>query len=360
MCGVTGRNTSIGGAGRSSSGTYGETVHRAFGNTISGSVMGDDSGEDDADIARLSHDTSVSDVRLQQRTEARAIQAVRAAAGLGLGESVRDGMRSRDSEALLDSTQSRLFDDDDAGSHISINESFSLFEDERGLPDDESAGLRERFLRSPGGTRFDTDMGVEDEVEEGGGYRDSVVEGLFDRLRGSDSTDRGDMMMEEGMDIDNDTVSGSSIPDIRGGSLGSMSLGSQGHSQTQHSVGSGVRVDRSPVISAPSSLQWSDVPGSIHPLPASLPSSLHHSIPSMNSSSGFDLNAPDTSAGTGTARGGSCVVGELIAHKQVLKSLVNIVCMYICRQYSPTQCPLSCSPFQCIFINMIACLTSLP
>ena len=259
MCGVAGRSTSIGGTGRSSSGTYGESIHRAFGNTISGSVMGDDSGEEDADIARLSHDTSVSDVRLQQRTEARAVQAVRAAAGLGLGrgsgsgggDSEHDGIRSRDSETLLDSRQNRLFDDDDAGSHISINESCSLFEDERGLPDDESAGLRERFLRSPGGTRFDTDMGVEDEVDEGGGYRDDVVERLFDRLRGPDSTDR-DMMMEDAMDVDTDTASGSSIPDIRGGSLGSMHSGSQGHGQSQHSVGSGVRIDRSPVLSAPS------------------------------------------------------------------------------------------------------------
>ena len=288
--------------------------------------MGDDSGEEDADIARLSHDTSVSDVRLQQRTEARAIQAVRAAAGLGGGE--HEGIRSRDSEALLDSTQSRLFDDDDAGSHISINESFSLFEDEGGLPDDDTAGLRERFLRSPGGTRFDTDMGVEDEVDEGGDYREDVVERLFDRLRGSDSTDRGDMMMEEGMDVDTDTGSSSSTQDIRGGSIGSMSLGSQGHGQTQHSVGSGVRIDRSPVISAPSSLQWSDVPGAVHPAPSS--SSLHHSIPSMNSSSGFDLNAPDTSAGTGSARGGSCVVGELIAHKQVLKCVACSTCANIC------------------------------
>jgi hypothetical protein len=333
VCGVTGRSTSIGGTGRSSTGTYGESVGRAFGNPISGSVMGDDSGEEDADTARLSHDNSVSDVRQQRRTEARAIQAVRAAAGLGPGldgggggmggESEHEGIRSRDSETLLDTTQSRLFDDDDAGSHISINESFSLFDDERGLQDDESAGLRERFLRSPGGTRFDTDMGVEDEVEEGGGYREDVVERLFDRLRGSDASDRGDMMMDDAMDVDTDPGSGASLSDGRGGSLGSMNLGGQGHSQTQHSVGSGVRVDRSPVISAPSSLQWSDVPGAVHPAPSSSSSSssssLYHTIPSMNSSngSGFDLNAPDSSAGAGTARGGSCVVGELIAHKQV-------------------------------------------
>ena len=118
------------------------------------------------------------------------------------------------------------------------------------------------------------------------------------------------------MDVDTDPGSG----DGRGGSLGSMNLGGQGHGQTQHSVGSGVRVDRSPVISAPSSLQWSDVPGAVQPAPSSS-SSLYNTIPSMNSSSGsgFDLNAPDSSAGAGTARGGSCVVGELIAHKQVHK-----------------------------------------
>lgn len=349
MCGVTGRSTSIGGTGRSSTGTYGESVGRAFGNTISGSVMGDDSGEEDADTARLSHDNSVSDVRQQRRTEARAIQAVRAAAGLGPGlagggggggmggESEHEGIRSRDSETLLDTTQSRLFDDDDAGSHISINESFSLFDDERGLQDDESAGLRERFLRSPGGTRFDTDMGVEDEVEEGGGYREDVVERLFDRLRGSDASDRGDMMMDDAMDVDTDPGSG----DGRGGSLGSMNLGGQGHSngQTQHSVGSGVRVDRSPVISAASSLQWSDVPGAAHPAPPSSSSSLYHTIPIMNSSSGsgFDLNAPDSSAGAGTARGGSCVVGELIAHKQVHNCIYTMV-EELLDEFSPIYC----------------------
>jgi hypothetical protein len=267
---------------------------------MSSSVMDDDSDTDE--YAGMAVD-SVDDVQRQRRAEAQAVHAVRAAAGLepegegdGEGEQYEGGSPSLRSEADLEGSRGRLFEDDDTD-HLSVEDSFSLFED-RNQPR-EGEFLGRGSFPSLGGT-VDMEMANEMDDESGSGM----------------VSESGSVMMgveEEGFaGLERD---GEDRVSHLAGLRDDMHRG-QGQGSSRRASTSRAHVVRSPMLSAPSTLQWGDIPTTSAGNSDSHIDSLYNSIhPTTNGV--FDIAAPENAPTGGAPRGGSCVVGELIAHKQV-------------------------------------------
>jgi hypothetical protein len=265
---------------------------------MSSSVMDDDSDTDE--YAGMAVD-SVDDVQRQRRAEAQAVHAVRAAAGLepegeGEGEQYEGGSPSLRSEADLEGSRGRLFEDDDTD-HLSVEDSFSLFED-RNQPR-EGEFLGRGSFPSLGGT-VDMEMANEMDDETGSGM----------------ASESGSVMMgveEEGFaGLDRD---GEDRVSHLAGLRDDMHRG-QRQGSSRRASSSRAHVVRSPMLSAPSTLQWGDIPTTSAGTSDSHIDSLYNSIhPTTNGV--FDIAAPENAPAGGAPRGGSCVVGELIAHKQV-------------------------------------------
>lgn len=284
---------------------------------MSSSVMNNDSDSDE--YAGMAVE-SVDDVQRQRRVEAQAVQAVRAAAGLepepmgeeeeegegeGEGEQYEAGANTPRSDADLDGSRGRLFDDDDTD-HLSVEDSFSLFEDRSQPRDGEYLG-RGSFP-SLGGMEVDMEVanGMDDEtgsgvVSESGSVMMGVEEEGFaglDRNRDRD----GRMSHQSGLRDDTAHTG-------QGQGQGQGSSSRRVSSSRAHVV-------RSPMLTAPSTLQWGDIPTASAGSSDSHIDSLYNSIhPTSNGV--FDIAAPENAPVGGAPRGGSCVVGELIAHKQV-------------------------------------------
>jgi hypothetical protein len=256
---------------------------------MSSSVMDDDSDTDE--YAGMAVD-SVDDVQRQRRAEAQAVHAVRAAAGLepegeGEGEQYEGGSPSLRSEADLEGSRGRL----------SVEDSFSLFED-RNQPR-EGEFLGRGSFPSLGGT-VDMEMANEMDDETGSGM----------------ASESGSVMMgveEEGFaGLDRD---GEDRVSHLAGLRDDMHRG-QRQGSSRRASSSRAHVVRSPMLSAPSTLQWGDIPTTSAGTSDSHIDSLYNSIhPTTNGV--FDIAAPENAPAGGAPRGGSCVVGELIAHKQV-------------------------------------------
>jgi hypothetical protein len=271
--------------------------------------MDDDS--DNEEFAGMAVD-SVDDVQRQRRAEAIAIHAARAAAGLrpegeGEGEGELEqyeiGTSTPRSEVDLEGSRGRLFDDDDTD-HLSVEDSFSLFED-RSQPREEQF-LGRGLFPSVGGTEVDMEVADEMDDETGSGavsesgsiFMGIEEDGFAGLDRNRDREDRASRVSGQRDDAAD-----------RGQGLG------HGSSSFRRSSASRAHVVRSPMLSAPSTLQWGDIPTTTASTSDTHIDSLYNSIPTSNGV--FDVSAPENVPIGGAPRGGSCVVGELIAHKQV-------------------------------------------
>lgn len=290
---------------------------------MSSSSAGDESDEEYSDVPS----SSVSDVTRQQRAEARAVRAVRESVGMdplfGLGSGIgsRSGVGGRAvPDNNLSESAGRLFGEEEEDDDLSGDEeSYSLFDDARqSLDDPSSSSSRSLFRGASMDSRLNMDMST-----EGEGHASVFRE---ERRRRSGDIERegqeeeDEEEMETNMDVDFDNEVEVEVEYSLGTSTRTrsdhMDVGSNSIMQSnQSSSFAGVDVVRSPVGGLPSTLRWSDIPApSVVPVNSHI-DSLYDTV--RPTSGMFDLSATVSDPVGGVARGGSCVVGELIAHKQV-------------------------------------------
>lgn len=283
---------------------------------MSSSSAGDESDEEYSDVPS----SSISDVTRQQRAEARAVRAVRESVGMDPLPGLGSGIGSRSGSGVggravpdnnLSESGGRLFGDEEEDDDLSGDEeSYSLFDDARqSLDDPSSSSSRSLFRGASMDSRLNMDMSTEGE----GHVRER-------RRRSGDIEREGQEEEEEEMetnmdvDIDNEVEVEYSLGTSTRTRSDHMDVGSIMQSD-QSSSFAGVDVVRSPVGGLPSTLRWSDIPApSVVPVNSQI-DSLYDTVRPTNGM--FDLSAPVSDPVGGVARGGSCVVGELIAHKQV-------------------------------------------
>ena len=302
-------------SGASSSG-YGQTIsndRRRSRDHVSDSVLDEDEdneddyadmdlegggeGDEEEDVEGR-RSTSVSDVQRQGREERRAVDAVRAAAGLGaLTERERDREPESDSFSGRSSFASSVTSDyrsdrgrerareglfEDGYSRLSTEPSFSLFDDRNEDSDGESSSRRYRSS----GIRLNMDS------DAGEGSRDSTaIEGVRISSGSGDLRARSSSGSGSGGTIDRQysSASASGNPFAASRSQRSSSLASAGLGRDRSSTSSSreldfgregeagisggeeffpdgfisdprVRIVRSPLVSDPGTLHWDNLP----------------------------------------------------------------------------------------------------